>query len=135
MKQTFLAIRAIATEFSHRIYVPVFITTVIVSILIIALLIWLLTINLWWLLLAIPLFIVILIVFALVVLAGILFKVIAPEISREQKVQISFFVDHVQELAEVTQTPKALLLYRIAKDAVSPKRQPTSSLSFLEQLD
>lgn len=122
MKHSFLAIRAIAAELTHRLYKPVVITAAIVSVVFIILMIWLLTISAWWLLLAIPGFILILVVTAFLILAAIVIKTVAPKTSPEQQTEIRSFVDHIQEVSEFTQTPKGILLYKIVKDAVSPQK-------------
>lgn len=122
MKHSFLAVRAIATILTKRIYKPVAITVAAFSVFFIAIMIWLLTISAWWLLLAIPVFIVIIALAALLVLAWLVIKTVAPDMTKQQRQAVSQFVDHVQELSEITQTPKAILLYRVVKDAISPKK-------------
>jgi c-di-AMP phosphodiesterase-like protein len=122
MKHSFLAVRAIATEFTHRIYTPVLITAIVVALIAVVLLVWLVSISAWWWLLAIPMFFIILVAGALLVLAKVVIKMVSPEMTVYQRTSVETFVDHLQELAEITQTPKAILLYRLVKDAVSPKK-------------
>jgi hypothetical protein len=122
MKHSFLAVRAIASEFTHRIYLPVLITFVIVSVIAILASVWLVSLSAWWWLLAIPVFALVCIGTALLILARLIIKMVAPVTTELQRRSISTFVDHLQEMAEITQTPKVILLYKVMKDAVSPRK-------------
>jgi hypothetical protein len=122
MNDTFFAIRAIGAEFARRIYVPVAIAAAIVAVLLIALFTWLISIDpLWWLL-AVPVFVFIFLVTVVLIAAKTLFKYIAPRITKQQKQEVATFVDKLQSVSEVAQTPKFILLFRIAKDVVAPKQ-------------
>lgn len=122
MQQSFLAIRAIATTFALRIYKPVVISAGIASLLAVLLIIWLLTISAWWWLLAVPVFGLVLIAATVLIIVGIVLSMISPNVSKLQRKSISQFIDHIQELSEITATPKFILLFRILKDAASPQK-------------
>lgn len=122
MNSSLLAIRAIASEFANRIYRPIGIIVAIVSFLLIVIMIWLVTVSAWWWLLAVPIFVLILVAMLLVTAAGVIIRVVSPKPTKTQKAQVSQFVDKLQRLSEITATPKAFILFRSIKDAVSPSR-------------
>jgi len=123
MNSSIVAIRAIATEFAYRIFKPIVITTLVVGVLLIALMIWLIVMNGWWWLLAIPVFFGVLVGAALLVIVGIILRVVAPHQTKSQKQKISAFVDKLQRLSEITQTPKVVLLIRAVRDVVAPQKE------------
>ncbi|MES2630510.1 MAG: hypothetical protein V4611_00970 [Patescibacteria group bacterium] len=122
MNPSLLAIRAIATELSYRIYQPIVIGVSILTVVLIGLMIWLITLSTWWILLAVPVFLAIIVVAILLVLAGLAIRVVSPRPTKNQKKEVAIFVDKIQRLSEVTQTPKFLLLFRTLKDVVVPTR-------------
>ena len=122
MKQSFLVLRAVATELAKRIYVPVAITLSVVAVLLVLLVVWLVTISTWWLLLAVPVLILVIVGAAFLVLAGTIISTVAPDMTTTQRSEVKSFVDSIQELSEITQTPKFILLFRVIKDAVSPRK-------------
>lgn len=122
MKQSFTAIRAIATTFARRIYIPVVISVALIALFFLVLVIWLLTISAWWWFLAIPIFSLVIVATTVLIIAGVLIKVIGPKTTKAQRTEIGMFIDHVQELAEITATPKFILLFRVIKDALSPQK-------------
>jgi hypothetical protein len=123
MNETILAVRAVASEFGRRIYKPVAIGYGIVASVIVGILIWLLTMSAWWLLLAVPLFIITIAATILMIIAGIIIKSVSPTQTKQQRADVSGFVDGLQRLSEVTQTPKFILLFRIVKDVVMPTQK------------
>jgi len=122
MNSSLLAIRAIAAEFAHRIFVPVVITIGIISVVLIVVMVWLLTISAWWLLLAIPLFVVIFVGGLVLAIVGIGIRFVNPGTTKAQKKTVSSFVDKIQRLSDVTQTPKIILLFRAIRDVARPSK-------------
>jgi hypothetical protein len=122
MKQSFLVLRAVATELAKRIYTPVVITLSIIAVILVLLVVWLVTISTWWLLLAVPVLILVIVCAAFLVLAGTIISTVTPTMTKAQRGEVKSFVDSIQELSEITQTPKVMLLYRVIKDAVSPRK-------------
>ncbi len=120
MNQSIIVIRSIASEFARRLFNPVFIIYIIVIVVASALIIWLLTISAWWWLLAVPVFLVMLAGLVLLAIARVVIGVVAPQQTKHQKKQVGLFVDKLQRLSEITQTPKFILLFRTVKAAISP---------------
>jgi len=117
------AIRAIAREFLVRILKPIFIIAIIVSVCVLALSIWLTTFSgLWWILVTILIIAIILVTVVSIVAWGIL-NLIAPRQSKAQAQQVRAFVDKLQRIADVTATPKIVLLFRLLKDGFAPSKQ------------
>lgn len=122
MTSSLLAIRSIAAEFAFRIYWPVLIVLVIVAVLIIGLVIWLLMMSAWWWLLAVPVFLLILVGALVFFISFVILKLITPAQNKQQRELVKKFVDKIQRLSEITQTPKIVLLFRAIRDAVAPKK-------------
>ena len=120
MNPSISVVRAIAAELGYRVFKPLVIVAAVVSIILIAVMVWLITISAWWLLLALPVFIAIIVATLLFVFAGITLRLVSPRPSIDQKKKVSAFVDKVQHLSEVTQTPKAILLFRAVQDVMVP---------------
>ena len=121
MNGILLVLRAVSVEFARRIYVPIVIIAAIIGVIAIILSIWLTAMSAWW-------WILVVIVFLGVIIAGVILGVIAiimnvanPKQTRAQKIDVKMFVDKLQGLSEITQTPKFILLFRIVKDIVAPK--------------
>jgi hypothetical protein len=122
MNETFFAVRAIGAEFARRIYFPIAIAAAVIAVVLIALFSWLISVDpLWWLL-AVPVFIFLLLVAVLLIAARVLFKYIAPRITKRQRQEVSTFVDKLQSVSEVAQSPKFILLFRIARDVIAPRK-------------
>jgi hypothetical protein len=122
MTPNLTAIRSIASEFAFRIYLPVTIFLAIVSFAVVGLMIWLITMSLWWLLLAIPTFLAIIVGGAVLLIGYVILKVIKPVQNKAQTKLVKDFVDKIQRLSEITQTPKVILLFRVIRDAVAVKK-------------
>ena len=122
MNASLLAIRAIATELAYRVFKPLVIIVAIASVILIALMVWLITMSAWWLLLAVPVFIGIAVVSLLLLFSGIIIRIVSPRPTSEQKKKVAAFVDKIQRLSEVTQTPKVFLLFRAIQDVMVPSR-------------
>jgi len=122
MKNSFVVIRAIGTEFARRLYVQVLIITSIIDVLLVGLMVWLLTISAWWLLLALPVYILVIVSIVLLVIAMVIIRTVAPPQTAQQRQQVKRFVDKLQNLSEIVQTPKFIILFRIVRDIVAPRR-------------
>jgi len=119
MKTTFIVLRAIATELAGRIYVPVVVIAAIIAVVAITLTIWLITISAWWWLLAIPVYAGIILGSAVLTVIGFTIRLAKPRQTSSQKTEVKQFVDKLQNLSEVTQTPKFVLLFRVMRDIAS----------------
>jgi len=123
IKPSFLAIRSIASEFARRLYAPVAVSSAIVAALVLALAIWLVTINEWWLILLILVCGMTFFAFVALGVALIVIKKVTPQQSKIQKKQTKAFVDKLLRVAEVTSTPKFILLFQVMKDIVKPSHE------------
>ena len=122
MNTSLTVIRAVAGEIANRVCIPVFITVLIASVVLIALTVWLATVNLWWLLLVIPVLIAILIAATLLIIVKIILATVIPTQTKSQQKEVKKFTDKILSLSELTQTPKFVILFRVAKDVISPKK-------------
>jgi hypothetical protein len=134
MNDTFFTIRAIGAELARRIYLPVVIAFAIIALILITILSWAVSLDLLWLLVAIPLFGLLIIAAVILAVVGFLFKRLAPGINKSQRKQVSLFVDKLQSLSEIAQTPKFILLFKIARDVISPKQSNFLSSSVQNSL-
>jgi len=123
MKAPFQAIRSIAAEFIARLIRPVVWTLVIIMAcaLVGALLLTLLS-QWWWLLMIIIALVGLVIVVALLIVKRIV-RSIAPTQTKLQRTQTKAFVDKLQRVSDVIHTPKVILLFRVARDVVIPRKQ------------
>lgn len=121
MKSSLLAIRSIGTEFANRLFYPVIITGIIAAVIVSGLVLWLTTLSSWWWLLFVPVVMAICIGLAVFIIIKLVIRSITPSQTREQKQSAKQFVDKLQTVAEATQTPKVVLLFRIVRDIAAPK--------------
>lgn len=121
MKASFLAIRSIGTEFANRLFYPVVITGAVVAGLLVALASWLTTLSSWWWLLFIPIVMAICIGVAVFIVVKLVIRSITPSQTKQQKQAAKQFVDKIQTVAEATQTPKVVLLFRVVRDIAAPR--------------
>ncbi len=121
MKSSLLAIRSIGTEFANRLFYPVVIAGAIAAAVLVALGFWLTTFSSWWWLLFIPIVMAICIGLAVFVIIKLVIHSITPPQTKQQKQAAKQFVDKLQTIAEVTQTPKFILLFRIVRDIAAPR--------------
>ena len=121
MKSSVLALRSIAAEFAIRIYLPILLVSIIVSVVVIGLTIWLTTINAWWWILAVLVFIVVFLLTVILVATRIVIMLVKPSQTKKQRGMIKQFVDGLQNLSEITQTPKIVLIFRVLSDALRSK--------------
>ncbi len=122
MKASLLVIRAIGTEFANRVYTPVVIMAALLSAILIGGTLWLTTISLWWWLLGIPVVIAVSIVIAFSILIKLIIRYVMPSQTKAQRRAIKQFVDKLQTLSDVIQTPKVILLFRLARDVAAPTK-------------
>jgi len=122
MQGLFMAVRAIGAEFAHRIYFPIVIVIGILTIILLGVSIWLVTVNAWWWILLGLLIFTTLIAATLSIIVRLIILFIAPRQTRVQKQLVKAYVDKLQNLSETVQTPKVILLARIIKDILLPKK-------------
>lgn len=123
MQPIILTIRSIASEFFYRLYFPVLITFAIIFAILFTLTIWLITISGWWWILFAVVFLWFIIAVVLFVAAGLIIKQLTPFRTKEQKQQTKAIVDKMQRAAEVTSTPKFIILFRIVQDSLRPNER------------
>lgn len=121
MKSQLLAIRSIGAEFANRVFYPVLVTAIIITVASISLISWLATTNQWWLLLSIPTIIAACVGISVLTIAKFIIRTVTPIQSVVQKKATKTFVDKLQRLADVTQTPKYILLFQIVRDIAAPR--------------
>lgn len=121
MKASFLAIRSIGTEFANRLFYPVVIAGAVAAGLLVALAYWLTTLSSWWWLLFIPIVMAICIGVAVFIVIKLVIRSITPSQTKQQKQAAKQFVDKIQTVAEATQTPKVVLLFRVVRDIAAPR--------------
>lgn len=116
------AIRAVSTEFARRIFVPL--VWIIGSIIFVAFIvgIWLTTLSSWWWLLLVPIIACAVIFTIASLVVGLAIRFVRPQQSKQQRTEVGAFVTKLQQVAEVLQTPKAVLLFRLAKDTIFPSK-------------
>jgi len=120
IRPSLLATRSIAAEFTQRIYFPVVVTFFITAVLLLAVSIFLVTISTWWVILLVLLSVGIVLVTAALGIAGFIIKRLAPARSKSQKQLTKSLVDKLLRVAEVSGTPKFILLFRVIKDVLVP---------------
>lgn len=121
MKASLLAIRSIGTEFANRLFYPVVIAGAIAAGILVVITFWLTTLSSWWWLLFIPVVMAICIGLAVFVIVKLVIRSITPSQTRQQKQAAKQFVDKIQTIAEATQTPKVVLLFRVVRDVAAPR--------------
>ena len=123
MKPYAQTIRTLAADFFVRLYKPFAITLVAVFICLLGVSLWLTTTSdLWWILVIILIILTILVVIALAI-AWAIIRLVTPTQSKEQRRQARALVDKLQRIADVTATPKPVLLFRVVKDIIAPSKQ------------
>jgi len=116
-------VRSIAREFFVRLYKPLVVTVAIIAAIALGFSIWLVSFSTWWLILLGIVALLVILAAIILVIGWIILKFIAPVQTKNQKQQVRSFVDKIQRIAEVTATPKVVLLFRLAKDLVAPSEQ------------
>ncbi|MDB5162563.1 MAG: hypothetical protein JWO54_553 [Candidatus Saccharibacteria bacterium] len=123
MIPSLLAIRSIAAEFALSLYKPVTIAVGIIAAILLGLSIWLVTFSQWWLILVVFISGLILFVAAALIIIWIIIKTVNPAQTKAQRQQSKLLVEKLLRVAEVTSTPKALLLFQVVKDVIRPSQQ------------
>lgn len=122
MKASFLVIRSIGAEFAHRLYFPIAVTVMVILFCLVGVSVWLTTLSSWWWVLCIVLIILTVIIGVVFAVIAIIIHAVAPVRSRIQKTQTKAFVDKLQRVSDVVQTPKIVLLFRIVRDIIWPRK-------------
>ncbi|HYG83429.1 MAG TPA: hypothetical protein VD907_00950 [Verrucomicrobiae bacterium] len=121
MKPTLLAVRAIGAEFANRIFITSALVTAGISIVFIALIVWLTSLSAWWWLLGVILIFIMAFAVTALIVAKVIINSVRPTQDRTQKQQTKAFVDKLQELSEVMQTPHFVLLFQAVRDIALPR--------------
>jgi len=119
MNGTLLVLRAVGVEFARRIYTPILIVCAVIAVVLISVSVWLTTMSAWWWILAAAVFIGVIIGGIILTIVGVVLNFANPTQSATQKKAVKKFVDTLQSLSEITQTPKVVLLFRVVRDIVS----------------
>ena len=120
----FLAVRAISSEFARRIYLPLVLTVDGILFAVLVATIWLtIAVSPWWWLLLIPVIVLSLVFIFVSALIGVAIHMLRPTQTKDQRKAVASLVDKLQEVSEVLQTPKFLLLFRLAKDTLLPSKE------------
>jgi hypothetical protein len=122
MNSSITVIRAVAGEIAHRVYVPILIIVIVLTAILIGLVLWLSTISLWWLLLLIPVLIAVVIAGTILTVTRIILATLTPSQTKKQRKEVKKFTDKILAVSELTQTPKFILLFRVVRDALAPKK-------------
>lgn len=117
------AIRAIAVEFFTRMYIPIVIVAAIIFLALFTLCGWLISLSGWWWILFVVLFLWFVIAVAVSFFAGMMLRSLAPVQTKAQAVLRKELVDKMQQLAEVSATPKFILLFRVVRDGLKPSKK------------
>lgn len=132
------AVRSLGTEFALRLYIPILAIVLISVAGLLGVSIWLATISLWWIILVVLVSIVSVAAIVILVAAWVAIKLLTPIQTKAQRKMAKSLVDKIQGVAEVTATPKFILMFRVMKDVVVPSNrgfigsisQDTLSLSY-----
>lgn len=117
-----LAIRAIATEFAQRVYKVVLIIAAAIIIVLVGLSVWLVNVSAWWWILVVILIAWILLGIIVLTVAGVIINATKPMQTKTQKKLVKTFVDKLQSVSDVLQTPRFMLLFRLVKTSLNPQR-------------
>lgn len=124
-----LAIRAVAAEFAQRIFMPIVYIGSGILVVCLGISIWLVTINGWWWIL-LGFFILLSLAFAFAMtVAGLIITLLKPRQTKAQRRDVGTFVDSLQGAAEILQTPKSFVFFRLVKDVLFPNKE-----SFVHQV-
>lgn len=123
MKPSVLAIRSLAGEYAARLFLPVLIIITISAVGLLGISIWLATLSMWWIILVVLVSIVTIAAMVALILSWLVIQIVTPIQSKDQKKQAKALVDKIQGVAEVTVTPKFVLLFRVMRDLVVPNQK------------
>lgn len=122
MQPTIQAVRAIAGRFALQVYVPI---TVIISVVVVGLImlsVWFTTLSAWWWLLFGVVVLLGLIVGLVLLFVWVIISVVTPPQTVSVKRKVKSFVEKISHLSEVMQTPKFILLFRLVRDTLRPRK-------------
>ena len=119
MNSLILTIRALSVEFAKRLILPVFIIGLAVLVILIVITIWLTTMSSWWWILFGILLFFLLVFITVSIIVKLFLGVIKPAQTKSQQNAVKSFVDKLQDISDIVQTPKPFLLGRIVWDTVS----------------
>lgn len=122
MKPFVLALRAIGAEFATRLFIPVVSIAAIIMALVAGGIWWLTTLSQWWWLLFIPVTSLFCILVGVGFVVFSLIRYIRPPQTNTQKKAVKQFVNRLQTIAEVTGTPKFIVLYRVVQSIAAPSK-------------
>jgi hypothetical protein len=122
MNSSITVVRAVGGEIANRIYLPILIIVIVLTTILIGLVIWLSTISLWWLVLLIPILIAVVIAGTILTVTRIILATLTPPQTKKQRKEVKKFTDKILAVSELTQTPKFILLFRVVRDALAPKK-------------
>lgn len=123
MSPLFLTVRALSSELARRIYLPVVWVGGGVLIALLCVASWLTTQSAWWLFLLIPVGLFTVLFITIASIAGVVIKLLRPSQTRKQHAAVKALVDKLQAMSDVLQTPKLILLFRLAKDTLYPSEK------------
>lgn len=121
MKSSLLTIRAIGAEFANRVWLPTLLIALALAAVLVGLWIWLTTYSAWWWLLGFPIVIILSVALGVLVITKLVIRYVRPSQDTTQKHAVKQFVDKLQRVSDVVQTPKFVLLFQIVRDIASPK--------------
>lgn len=122
-KATLMAVRAIGVVFGNRIWWAVVGISAALTILLIALCAWLITMSGWWWILAILFGMAISVAFVMLTVFKVLLRHIDTAKTPEQKQAIKEFVNKLQFVQEITQTPKFIILFKVIRSVAAPSTE------------
>jgi hypothetical protein len=117
-------VRAIGSEFVRRKLRTIIIIFAAAAVVLLGGAIWLTTVDAWWWLLAAPIFAVVLLGALACLAATLIVRIVRPALDQEQRIAVSEFVDKLERVAENVQTPMPLIVFRVVRDLIRP-RKPT----------
>lgn len=117
-------IRAIGSEFVLRKYRSFVVVLFIFIAVLLSGAIYLTTLSAWWWLLAVPVIGGGILLVIIAVLAGLVVKLLRPNITKMQRSSVADFVDKLERVADGLQTPPFIVLFRVVKDVVRPGKTP-----------
>lgn len=121
MNPTVQALRAIAARFARQVYIPLATISGTIFIGLIIFSVWLTTYSGWWWILFAFIVIAGLVTGFALLVAGVIIMVVTPNQTIKQKQRVKSFVEKLQHLSEVAQTPKFILLFRLVRDTARPR--------------
>lgn len=121
MSPTITVIRAIGTEFAHRLLLPISIISAVVFALVILSVMALATLSQWWLLLLIPVVLLLSVAAGVTAIMWLVVRSVRPAQAKTQHRAVTAFVDKLQRLSDAVQTPKIILLFRVVRDVAAPR--------------